>query len=161
LITLQLEWSNIYIGNELSVVLCFIYIYVLCTVRFNFFTWNLWTSNSQPAAYGLIDTNLICCKTLLLWGPSWSYGSRICNYQCNQCLSPLTLWVLIPLMARCTRYNITICEMFYSLFNKDYFKTQMIKNSLWKYIVRSLKSTKWKYTVWSFNIALKHLIIFS
>ena len=25
---------------------------------------------------------------------------------CNQCLSPLTLWVLILLMLRCTRYNI-------------------------------------------------------
>ena len=28
------------------------------------------------------------------------------NYLCNQCLSPLTLWVWIPLMARCTLYNI-------------------------------------------------------
>ena len=26
---------------------------------------------------------------------SWSYGSRIYNYLCNQCLSPLTLWVQI------------------------------------------------------------------
>jgi hypothetical protein len=25
---------------------------------------------------------------------------------CNQCLAPLMLWVRIPLMARCTRYNI-------------------------------------------------------
>ena len=32
-------------------------------------------------------------------GPSWSwsYGSWIYNYLCNQCLSPLTLWVWIPL----------------------------------------------------------------
>jgi len=37
---------------------------------------------------------------------SWSYGSWIYNYLCNQCLSPLKLWVWIPLMARCTRYNI-------------------------------------------------------
>ena len=29
------------------------------------------------------------------WGPSWSYGSWIYNYLCNQCLSPLTLWVQI------------------------------------------------------------------
>jgi len=35
----------------------------------------------------------------LIYGkePSWS---------CNQCLSPLTLWVRIPLKARCTWYNI-------------------------------------------------------
>jgi hypothetical protein len=37
---------------------------------------------------------------------SWSYGSWICSYLCNQYLSPLTLCVRIPLMARCTRYNI-------------------------------------------------------
>jgi len=32
-------------------------------------------------------------------GPSWSslYGSCIYNYLWNQCLSPLTLWVRIPL----------------------------------------------------------------
>ena len=41
-------------------------------------------------------------------GPSWSwsYGSWIHNYLCNQCLSPLKLWVRTPFMARCTRYNI-------------------------------------------------------
>jgi hypothetical protein len=39
-------------------------------------------------------------------GPLWSYGSWIYNYLCNQCPSPLTLWVRIPLMARCSRYNI-------------------------------------------------------
>ena len=41
-------------------------------------------------------------------GPSWSrsYCSRIYNYLCNQCLSPLKLWVGTPFMARCSRYNI-------------------------------------------------------
>jgi len=28
---------------------------------------------------------------------SWSYGSWIYNYLCNQCLSPLTFWVRILL----------------------------------------------------------------
>ena len=42
---------------------------------------------------------------------SWSYGSWIYNYLCNQCLLPLQLWVGIPLMARCTQCNI----MWYSL----------------------------------------------
>jgi len=36
---------------------------------------------------------------------SWSYGSWIFNYLCNQYLLLLTLWVRIPLMARCTRCN--------------------------------------------------------
>jgi len=39
-------------------------------------------------------------------GPSSSYGSWIYNYMCNQCLSPLKLWVRTLFMARCTRYNI-------------------------------------------------------
>ena len=34
------------------------------------------------------------------------HGSWIYNYLCNQCLSPQTLWIRIPLMARCTWYNI-------------------------------------------------------
>jgi hypothetical protein len=37
---------------------------------------------------------------------SWSYGSLIYNYLCNQFLSLLTLWVQIPPMARCSWYNI-------------------------------------------------------
>jgi len=35
---------------------------------------------------------------------SWSYGSWIYNYLCNQCLSPLMLWVRTPFMVRCTLY---------------------------------------------------------
>jgi len=32
-------------------------------------------------------------------------GRWIYNYLCNQCLSPLMLWIRILLMERCTRYN--------------------------------------------------------
>ena len=39
-------------------------------------------------------------------GRRWSYGSWIYNYLCNQCLSPLKLWVLIQIMSRCTWRNI-------------------------------------------------------
>ena len=35
----------------------------------------------------------------------WSYGSWIYNYLCNQWSSPL-MWDQIPLMVRCTQYNI-------------------------------------------------------
>jgi hypothetical protein len=38
---------------------------------------------------------------------SWSYGSWIYNYLC---LSPLRLWVQTPFMARCSLYNITLCD---------------------------------------------------
>ena len=43
---------------------------------------------------------------LLLKGVMWPHGSWIYNYICNQCIKPLKLWVWIPLMVRCTRYNI-------------------------------------------------------
>ena len=40
---------------------------------------------------------------------SWSYGSWIYNYLCNQCQSPLMLWVRISTRARCT----TLCDKVY------------------------------------------------
>ena len=44
------------------------------------------------------------------WGMSWSWscGNWIYNYLCSQCLSPLRLWVKIPLMVRCT--HTTLCD---------------------------------------------------
>jgi len=35
--------------------------------------------------------------TFIIRMPPWSYASWINNYLCNQCLSPITLWVRIPL----------------------------------------------------------------
>jgi hypothetical protein len=48
-----------------------------------------------------------------IYEPSWSgsYGNWIYNYLCNQCLSPLTLWIRIQIMARCTRYNIMLSSL--------------------------------------------------
>ena len=45
---------------------------------------------------------------LVIYGPlwPWSYGIWIYNYLCNQCLSPLMLWVQILIRARCT----TLCD---------------------------------------------------
>jgi hypothetical protein len=54
------------------------------------------------------DTMSITCiyRTSLSSKAVWSYGSWIYNYICNQCLFPLTLWVRISLMVRCTWYSI-------------------------------------------------------
>jgi hypothetical protein len=38
----------------------------------------------------------------------WSYGSWINNYLCSQCLSPLTLWIWIPL--RRGVLHTTLCD---------------------------------------------------
>jgi hypothetical protein len=45
-------------------------------------------------------------------GPSWpcSYGSWMYNYLCNQCLSPLMLWVQISIRARCTTLCDKVCQ---------------------------------------------------
>ena len=43
--------------------------------------------------YPLSEFNSSSLKQGPLW--LWSYGSWICNYLCNQYLSPLTLWVRI------------------------------------------------------------------
>ena len=48
-------------------------------------------------------------KAFEIWpGPLWlwSYGSSIYNYLCNQCLSPLKLWVWILLRRGVTQFNI-------------------------------------------------------
>ena len=60
--------------------------------------------------FGSNKTRLNNKQYVLLFerGPSWSYGSWIYNYQHNQCLSPLTLWVRIPL--RRGELNTTLCD---------------------------------------------------
>ena len=52
--------------------------------------------------------NNLDCSFIPYMGPSWpwSYGIWIYNYLCNQCLSPLMLWVRISIRARCT----TLCD---------------------------------------------------
>ena len=52
-------------------------------------------------------------STFILYGfiwavESWSYGSCMYNYRCNQCLSPQMLWVWIPL--RRGVLDITLCD---------------------------------------------------
>jgi hypothetical protein len=39
-----------------------------------------------------------------------SYGSWIYNYLCNQCLSPLILWIRISIRARCTTLCDKVCQ---------------------------------------------------
>ena len=57
----------------------------------------------------LFSINLFITNYLEGSSRSWSNGNWIYNYLCNQCLSPIRWRVRIPLMARCTRYNI-LCD---------------------------------------------------
>jgi hypothetical protein len=64
-----------------------------------------------------------------LW--PWSYGRWIYNYQCNQCLSPLTLWVRNSIRARCT----ILCDKVY----------QGLATGLWFSLVSSTNKTDRHY----------------
>jgi hypothetical protein len=56
----------------------------------------------------LTSTRVATASCLLRPSWSWSYGSWIYNYLCNQCLSPITLWVRIPL--RWGVLDTTVCH---------------------------------------------------
>ena len=58
------------------------------------------------------DGHYWCKYVISIWGPSWSwsYGSWIYNYLCNQCLSPLMLWVRISIGVRCTTLCDKVCQ---------------------------------------------------
>jgi hypothetical protein len=49
-----------------------------------------------------------CLNSFFMIG-SWSNGNWIHNYQCNQCLSPLKLWVRIQLILDTTLCN-KVCQ---------------------------------------------------
>jgi hypothetical protein len=70
--------------------------------KLSFYVENIgWKENGNDMI-GWIFLLYIC------FGPSWSWshGSWIYNYLCNRCLSPIKLWIWIPFMVGCTRYNI-------------------------------------------------------
>ena len=51
-------------------------------------------------------TSAFLCSLMTEKGELNVYRDRgVYNYLCNQCLSPLKLWVRTSFMARCTRYN--------------------------------------------------------
>ena len=71
----------------------FVFVFVLWAIHWNKFTYQIHKHH-----------------IFKLW-TSWSYGSWIYNYlMSNQCLSPLKLWVRIPLMVRCNVLDRTLCD---------------------------------------------------
>ena len=75
---------------------------------------NCWTCTHHEYSWNICIFHMIdmyiCFKLIWVKGPLWlwSYGSWVYNYQCNQCLSPLTLWVWILL--RRGVLNTTLCD---------------------------------------------------
>ena len=61
-----------------------------------------------------MSTSDLTCIFQGLKGPSWpwSYGSLIYTYLCNQCLSPLMLWIQISIRVRCITLCGKVCQWF-------------------------------------------------
>jgi len=76
---------------------------VVCT-KFAIYIFLLICTYGDTSFLIKISSSIIKKRTLL----SWPYGSWIYNYLCNQCLSPLTLWVRIPL--RRGVLDTTLCD---------------------------------------------------
>ena len=58
-----------------------------------------------------LTSYLLNSSSTCKWPSSpWSYGSWIYNYLCNQCLSPLMLWVRISIRTRCTTFCDKVCQ---------------------------------------------------
>ena len=65
-------------------------------------------SNLEHTYYG---SRVLYIRTLSIGiVVAWSYGSWIYSYLCNQCLSPLTLWVRTSIRARCTTLCDKVCQ---------------------------------------------------
>jgi len=79
-------------------------------------TSHVWNLSLRCLKISCLVLSFVLCFVyfFIFSGPSWSwsYGSWIYNYLCNQCLSPLKLWVQIPFMAMCTRYNIILIYIY-------------------------------------------------
>jgi hypothetical protein len=58
----------------------------------------------------VLSLNILGMVTSLIWGRRGRDRMVVYNYLCNQCLSPLMLWVRISIRARCTTLYDTICQ---------------------------------------------------
>ena len=83
-------WTLAYLGSDIL-----LSDWLVCHQFQNFFL-----------SYDALSTNNILEQITTYRGPSWSYGSWNYNYLCNQCLSPLMLWVRILIRPGCT----TLCD---------------------------------------------------
>ena len=90
---------------------CFDFCVYSCLLLFVFLSWHnvffyhVGESTFRSSWYAIHSKTIQIYILIVNWivrivqGPSWScsYGTWIDNYLCNQCLSPLTLWIRIPL----------------------------------------------------------------
>jgi hypothetical protein len=90
-----------------------------------------------------------------LEGPSWSwsYGSWIYKYLCNQCLSPLMLWVRMSIRARCTTLCDKVCQW---LVTCRWFSPDSTVSSTNKTDYHDITEILWKVVLNTINQTNKH-----
>ena len=131
----------IYIDCVLRVNIC---IYIDCVLRVNncIYILTVWTiyycvytllcvSRSDMLLNTInIYTIILLSLVLYMWlSWPWSFGSWIYNYLCNQCLSPLTLWV------RC-EFESSSCEVY----SRQHYMINFV-SYLWQVVVFSRYSS--------------------
>ena len=97
--------------------------------------------------------------SIAIRGPSWpwSYGSWIFNYLCNRCLSPLKLWVRIPL--RRDEIDTLLCDTILSVtFDRSVFFSCTPVSSTSKHHHRDITEILLKY-YFVLTSAIVHTII--
>ena len=81
----------------------------------------------------------------------WTYCSGIYNYLCQQCLSPLKLWVRMTLTVRCNWYNIIWSRLVvfsvYSCFPHRHDVTQKLLKVALNTITWTLRIIDNQYTI--------------
>jgi len=86
------------------------HVQIICVTISTFLSEDIWL---YP-----VYINTTHVSAMVSW--SWSDGSRIYHYMCNQCLSPLMLWVRISIRARyttlCIIYLCLFCLLFFFLY---------------------------------------------
>jgi hypothetical protein len=99
----------------------------------------------------------------------WSYCSLNYNYLCNQCLSPLMLWVQISIKARCTTLCDKICQWLATgrwfspsspIFTTNKADSHDITEILLKAGLNTIKETKWTIAISSFGQAVAEEKVF-
>ena len=83
--------------------------------------------------------------------PSWSYGSWIYDYLCNQCLSPLKFWVPIPLRQHVL--DTTLCHKVCQWLAAGQWFSQgpppiKLTTTMWLLINMSYQSFDYRHTWW-------------
>jgi len=88
---------------------------------------------------------------------SWSYGSWIYNYLCNQCLLPLMLWVRFSIRMRCTTLCDKVCQWpptgrWFSpcppVSSTNKTDRHDIAEILLKVALNTIKQSNWLYPIW-------------